>query len=152
MPNEKQIKRLNFEIKNDFDSNTVIWYDHNNQDKIYIQDFMQQKSIEIELSKGWPFYPIKNVWINNKSVKISHPIPSKLFLRYRKKCSLKCPCCDVLILGKNWNPTIRIKQIIDQYAEVLGKFRTLYYDEWFNRLFTKDIPIEIKNIVKSYLC
>jgi hypothetical protein len=147
MVTQKQMKRLNYEVNLDFDDLVMNDIIINNTITLYHND----RFIDVELSTGWPFHPFKNLWINNKSVKLN-PIPCKILSRYRKNYGHKCPCCEVLLCGNNWSPAIRIKHIIDQYDDTMSKFNKLYYDEWFDRLLCIEIPEDIKNTIKDYLC
>ena len=106
----------------------------------------------MELHRGWPFYPPKDVIIDNKSIRFgSHQVPYDLHVRYRREYD-ECPCCTCIINGKNWSPAHKIKDIVEQYEVVMRRYKKLYSKKWNHRFLPDTLPMEVKSTIMDYLC
>ena len=151
---EKQRKKLYDELKRDFDlhfeKGDILIYPTSSYRKYTpIQLFIGDKNVILELSKSWPFHPPKNVYINGKSVKLEL-LPIRLADSYRIQYN-RCPCCACHILGRNWNITITVKQIIDQYITIKQRLWHIYYKKWGQRFIPDVLPICLKDNIISFL-
>ena len=127
--------------------NTIINYIDNKVDIYYKYRF-----VTMELNKGWPFYPPKNVIIINKSVRFgSHQVPYNLYQRYKSVYN-ECPCCECIINGNNWSPLYTIEDIVKQYDDVMRRYKKLYIKKWIHYFIPNIIPKDLNNDIINYLC
>lgn len=69
-------------------------------------------TINIVLSKSYPFYPPKEVSVNFKKVTYHMLGNNDIIRRYFDK---RCLCCTSIMCGNNWNPIVKLTEICDEY-------------------------------------
>ena len=92
-----------------------------------------------------PFLPPKNVMINSYNYR-DLLIPTRLVQTFLKnKTDIKCMCCSTLMCRHNWNPMIRLRELLEEIVKfIIIKKRALEYfhtKKIINKYFGFYLPI-----------
>lgn len=146
-------KRIVKEIDHDDQiNNSDIWY--NIKSKNYKINFdyaanNKKYNIYVELNEYYPFYPPKNMLINNMNYYTFCSGNTKTMQYIQSHYDVCCLICKSYFCSANWKPCIRIKQLVEQcihYENVINSVsKMLIIGEKYN--LSHDIE---KNIL-SYI-
>ena len=95
----KSFNDINFTYKNDNDIYNIYFN-------------IENYNINITLNKNYPFEPPNNITINNSQVNCIKNLNTVSLLK--KYFDLYCIKCQSLLCPNNWNPTIKLVEIVKE--------------------------------------
>ena len=122
-------KRIVKEIEcNDQINNSDICYNITPTKNYKINFDYNNYSIYVELDQYYPFYPPKNIFINNKKYEPNCNDNIDAMKYIAKHYNINCLMCKSYLCNKNWSPVLRIIQVVDQcihYEHVINSINKI---------------------------
>jgi hypothetical protein len=106
--------RINNEIANLFNQCDFVSSERKGN-QIFLKIIKGKNTIEMELPNDYPFKPPKNIFYNGKNYKQSlSNYPQRIQIKLKKFYNISCLCCDTIICGSNWLPSMHTSHIINE--------------------------------------
>ena len=120
--------RINSEIANLFNQSDFVSSERK-KNSILITVIKYKNKYEMELPNDYPFKPPKNIIYNGFHYKQSiSNYPERIRNILKNKYHINCLCCDTIICGSNWMPSMNTSYIIneiDKFSKIKKEIRII---------------------------
>ena len=102
--------------------------------------------VSVNIPKGYPFYPPKNLTLNYKKIVYYRKGDAEIISKY---FGIFCICCVSKLCPDNWNPSIKLEDLIDEYE----RFKNIINSSFVIRHFIKNnyLNEDIIKIIVKYI-
>lgn len=122
------IRRLSNEI---LKSEKISHSNYDSESGDFTFSYTDKYFVSINIPKGYPFYPPKNLTLNYKKIVYYRKGDAEIINKY---FNIFCICCVSKLCPNNWNPSIKLEDLIDEYE----RFKTIINGSLVIRHFIKN--------------
>ena len=120
--------RINSEIINLYNQSDFVSSERKPK-SILITVIKDKNKYELELPSDYPFKPPKNISYNENNYKQTLTNCSQRIRNIlKKKYCINCLCCDTIICGSNWMPSMNTSHIIneiDKFSKIKKEIKVI---------------------------